>query len=70
MPNINHHTSLSYVFNPSKLGGQANLSLKLDAYQRESIENGDLGRDAVTTIGNIFWRKNVIYQTGFVAGMR
>ena len=29
MPNINHHTSLFYVFNPIKLGGQANLSLKL-----------------------------------------
>ena len=69
MPNINHHTSLFYVFNPHKLGGQANISLKLNAYQRESAENGDLGRDAVTTIGNIFWRKNVVYQTGFVAGM-
>ena len=69
MPNINHHTSLFYVFNPRKLGGQANISLKLNAYQRKSAENGDLGRDAVTTIGNIFWRKNVVYQTGFIAGM-
>jgi LPS-assembly protein len=69
MPNINHHTSLFYVFNPKKIGGQANLSLKLNAYQRESVENGDLGRDAIETIGNIFWKKNVISENGFVTGI-
>ena len=69
MPNINHHTSLFYVFNPQNIGGQANLSLKLNAYQRESVENGDLGRDAIETIGDIFWKKNMIYETGFVTGI-
>ena len=57
MPNVNHHTSLLYVFNPQKIGGKANLSLKLNAYQRESVENGVLGRDSISAIGNIFWKK-------------
>ena len=69
MPNINHYTSMSYVFSPQKIGGQTNLSLKLNAYQRESVENGDLGRDAIETIGDIFWKKNVVSKTGFVTGI-
>ena len=70
MPSLNHNTNLNYVFKPRKIGGQANLLLKFDAYQRKSIENGNLGRDAITTVGNFLWKKNIIFASGFVADIR
>jgi LPS-assembly protein len=65
-PNLNNATRLNYVFYPKKLGGQAQLLMDARAYQRDSTEDGVLGRDSIGAKVDLSWKKKIISKSGLV----
>ena len=70
MANQNHDTSSNYIFYPKTLGGQANLLINIRGYERQSTENGKLGRDALRIKSDLSWQKDIITKKGYIIGLK
>ena len=70
MANQNYETISHYVFYPKNLGGQGELLMELSGYERQSTEDGALGRDALRIKSDLSWQKDKITKKGYVIGLK
>lgn len=66
LPNLSNDTRVNYVFYPKKLGGQGQLLMDARAYQRDSTEDGILGRDSIGAKIDLSWKRKIISKSGLV----
>ncbi|WP_166416425.1 LPS-assembly protein LptD [Cochlodiniinecator piscidefendens] len=69
IPGLVANVEWNHRFVPGVLGGTAEVSAELFAFQRASNVNGDLGRDMGRFSAHLNWRRNWVSNNGIVFGL-